>query len=257
MPCSLMQSSLDPLTVEQLKLAFHQVPGLTAMDALTLGRDAYGILVKSFAPEQARALQSALAAQGIETELVEDANLPALPPLRMVHKLDSTPDALMICDPLGRSFPLPWANVMLIAAGKVRMTEFKDIDVARPAVQQFRKGGPTVEYQRETHEEHHDRWLLDVVITGGALRYSIVADRPGSFLFQYLADRRTDDLAANFKLVVQDLTGNAPGAAVNRGAYYLRENSDQVFYYPTKTTFYNEMTWLLWKMKGGEPNQET
>lgn len=247
-----MQTSLEPPSLEQLKLAFSKVPGLTAMDALTLGRNAYGILVKSFEPDRAQALQSALAAQGIETELVGDASLPALPQLRMVHKLDSTPDALMVCDPLGRSFPLPWKNVMMIAAGKVRLTEFKDIEVPRPAANQYRRygdGAPQVVYERQTREEHNDRWLLEVVITGAALRYSIVADRPGSFLFQYLGDRRTDDLAINFKLVVQDLTGNAPNAAINRGAYYLRENSAQPFYYPSKTTFYNEMIWLLWKMK--------
>jgi len=74
-------------------------------------------------------------------------------------------------------------------------------------------------------------------------------DRPISLLFQYLGDRRTADLATNFKLVVQDLTTNAPEAAVNRGAYYLRENSAVPFNYPTKKAFYDEMTWLLWKMK--------
>jgi hypothetical protein len=50
-------------------------------------------------------------------------------------------------------------------------------------------------------------------------------------------------------MVVKDLTGNAPEAAVNRGVYYLRENSAEPFYYPAKKAFYDEMTWLLWKMK--------
>ncbi len=241
--------------MEQLKQAFCNVPGLTAVDAAMQCRDAFGILARSFEPERAQALQSALAAQGVETEVVDDASLPALPELRVVHRLDSTPDALMICDPLGRSFPLPWKNVLLIAAGKVRMTEFKTVEVARPATNygghvRSRFGGEVVlQYDHETHEETKDRWLLEVVITGGALRYSIVADRPMSLLFQYLGDRRTVDIAANFKLVVQDLTANAPESAVNRGAYYLRENSAQPFYYPTKKAFYDEMTWLLWKMK--------
>jgi hypothetical protein len=252
MTCSVMQKNLEPPTTEQLKLAFCSVPGLTAVDAAMLGRDAFGILARSFEPERAQALQSALAAQGVETEVVDDASLPALPELRIVHRLDSTPDALMICDPLGRSFPLPWKGVMLIAAGKVRMTEFKTVDVPHPAISYGgygRRGESAVVVHHETHEEHNDRWLLEVVITGGALRYSIVADRPLSLLFQYLGDRRSVDLAANFKLVIQDLTANAPEAAVNRGAYYLRENSAQPFYYPTKKAFYDEMTWLLWKMK--------
>jgi hypothetical protein len=255
MSCSVMQKNLEPPTLEQLKQAFSNVPGLTAVDAALQCRDAFGILARSFEPERAQALQSALAAQGVETEVVEDASLPALPELRIVHRLDSTPDALMICDPLGRSFPLPWKSVLLIAAGKVRMTEFKTVDVPHPVLNYGGRGRrgfggePVVQYDHETHEEHNDRWLLEVVITGAALRYSVVADRPLSLLFQYLGDRRTIDVATNFKLVVQDLTANAPEVAVNRGAYYLRENSADPFYYPTKKAFYDEMTWLLWKMK--------
>jgi hypothetical protein len=249
MTCSVMQKNLEPPTMEQLKQAYCNVPGLTAVDAAMQCRDAFGILARSFEPERAQALQSALAAQGVETEVVEDASLPAPPELRIVHRLDSTPDALMICDPLGRSFPLPWKSVLLIAAGKVRMTEFKTVDVPHPVRNYGRHGEVVVQYDHETHEEHNDRWLLEVVITGAALRYSIVADRPMSLLFQYLGDRRTLDIATNFKLVVQDLTGNAPEAAVNRGAYYLREKSAEPFYYPTKKAFYDEMTWLLWKMK--------
>jgi len=250
-----MQTNLEPPTLEQLKEAFRGIPGLTAVDAAMLSRDAFGILARSFEPERARALQSALAAQGVETEVVDDAGLPPLPELRIVHRLDSTPDALMICDPLGRTFPLPWQNVMLIAAGRVRMTEFKSVDVPHPVMNYgrtgpYRMGGEViVQYDHETHEEHHDRWLLEVVITGAALRYSIVADRPMGLLFQYLGDRRTPDLDTNFKMVVKDLTGNAPEAAVNRGAYYLRENAAEPFYYPSKKAFYDEMTWLLWKMK--------
>jgi hypothetical protein len=256
MPCSVLQTNLEPPTVEQLKVAFSQVPGLTAMDAYTSGRDAFGILGHFAEPDHALALQSALAAQDIETEVVDDASLPPPPQMRMVHKLDPTPEALMICDPLGRSFPLPWPNVMLIAAGLVRMTEFKTEAVPvlsspppAAAFDGFRSSGLGLSYQRQTHEELHDRWLLDIVITGGALRYYVTVNHPDNLPFHYLGDRRTRDLATNFKLLVQDEIASAPNASLNRGAYYLRENNDKPFYYPTKAAFYNEMTWLLWKIK--------
>src|SRR5580693_8641542 len=127
MSCSVMQKNLEPPTMEQLKQAFCKVPGLTAVDAAIFSRDAFGILARSFEPERAQALRSALAAQGVETEVVEDASLPVLPEARLVHRIDCTPDALVIYDPLGRSFPLKWENVMLIAAGRVNLVEFKDI----------------------------------------------------------------------------------------------------------------------------------
>jgi hypothetical protein len=249
MSCSLLQKSgLEPASIDRLKLAYRSVPGLTEMDAFTLGRDAFGILARAFDPERARALQVSLAAQGIESELVEDADLPVLPEMRSVHKLDPTPDALMICDPLGQSFPLPWKNVLLIAAGRTHLVEFNPLEV--PRVADLGRGHHfSIVYDRETHEEHNDRWMLDVVITGGALRYNAVAQQPGGMLFQYLGARMTDDLADNFKLLVQDLIRNAPEAGINRGAYYLRENSEKTFNYPNRTSFYNEMLWLLWKMK--------
>jgi hypothetical protein len=257
MSCSLLQTSLEPAPIDKLKLAYRATPGLTELDAFTLGRDAFGILARSFDEERARALQVSLAAQGIESELVEDTSLPTLPELRTVHKLDPASDGVMISDPLGRSFPLPWPNVMMIAAGQVRMTEFNPVQVPRVADLGYR-GHPSsnefiVVYDQETREEHNDRWLLDVVITGGALRYSVVADHAGSFLFHFLGDRQSTDLVTNFKLLVQALIAGAPNAAINRGAYYLRENSDKPFYYPTKTSFYNEMTWLLWKIKPAPP----
>src|SRR3954452_19660277 len=116
---AVMQKSLEPPTVEQLKIAFRGIPGLTPMDAYTLGKDAFGILVKRFPFERASALQAALAAQRIETEVVDEATLPEMPPGRHVNCLACTPEALMVSDPLGRSFPLEWKNILLIAAGKV------------------------------------------------------------------------------------------------------------------------------------------
>lgn len=41
MPYAVMQKSLEPPTVAQLKNAFRGIPGLTPMDAYTLGKDAF------------------------------------------------------------------------------------------------------------------------------------------------------------------------------------------------------------------------
>jgi hypothetical protein len=252
MTCSLLQKSLEPPTIEQLKLAFRGVPGLTEMDAYTLGRDAFGILARSFEPARAEALKLALAGQGIETEVVADASLPVLPEARLVHRIDCTPDGLLIYDPLNRSFPLQWENVMLIAAGQANLTEFNDIRTEKRVPRYGYRGyGPAYEtvVEHQTKEEHHDRWLLEVVISGAGLRYSVNADAAKGLLFLGLGERRTNDLTANFKLLVRDMLKGAPQAAINRGAYFLRENSTDPFYYPGKKAFYEEMVWLLWKMR--------
>src|SRR4051794_33090931 len=97
MPYAIVQKSLDLLpTVEQLRNAFKGIPGLTSADAVILGKDAFGIVVKRFSRENAIKLQAALLAQGVETEVVEETGIPGLPPGKNVNRLDCTPEALVI-----------------------------------------------------------------------------------------------------------------------------------------------------------------
>ena len=99
--------------------------------------------------------------------------------------------------------------------------------------------------------------MAEIVIRGGGLRYNLEAEQAAQPLFAYLADRRTDDVSRNFQLLIQDILQNTPQAAVNRGAYYLREGNSAAFIYPTKNAFYDEMTWLLWRLgRQGQPNPE-
>jgi hypothetical protein len=254
MPYAVMQKSLEPPSIEQLRAAFRGVPGLTEADAHILGQDAFGILVKHFTFENATALQTALAAQGVETEVLEEGLLPELPPVRFVMRVDCVPDALMIYDPLGRSFPLAWDQILLIAAGKVAMDEFKQVRTQALVVQHSQhETSETI----TTKEQWNDRLLLEIVVSRAVLRYSITADKCPGPLFEYLGTRRTDDLANNFALLTQDLIRFAPQATINQGAYYLRENCEKPFYYHSKSAFYEEMTWLLWQLslQGDKSNE--
>jgi len=253
MSYAVLQKNLEPPSLDQLKNAFQNVPGLTALDAFGVGKDAFGILVKGFDLDSASRLQSALAAQGVETELVDEAALPPLPEIRNVHRVDCTPDALMIYDALGRNFPLKWVDVMMIAAGSVRLIDFNTVEVRRPVAHHGRGGDSPVTL--EIKEQPADHWILEIIVSGAALRYSIVADHAECLLFQYLDSRRTRELAGNFKLLVQDLTKAAPQATVNHGAFYLRENSPTPFHYPSKNAFYEEIVWLLWQNISKRPSE--
>ena len=62
------QTGLVPPSAVQLENSFHEVPGMTAMDVSSLGKDAYGALAKDLELERALAMQSALAAQGVTEE---------------------------------------------------------------------------------------------------------------------------------------------------------------------------------------------
>jgi hypothetical protein len=111
MTCSVMQTGTQSPSMEQLQTAFRQVPGLTALDVSMLGKDTYGLLVKGLEFDRAAAMRSALASQGIETEVAEDAVLTELPPPKQLNKAAFTPEALQIYDLLGRAIPLEWNHI--------------------------------------------------------------------------------------------------------------------------------------------------
>src|ERR1039458_3881212 len=228
MSCAVMQTDPDPPSADQIKNAFAQVPELTAMDAAILGRNAFGVLAKGFDLAQASAMQAALAAQGVGTEVVEEAALTELPAPRQLTKVEFTPEALRIEDLLGRSFPLEWNNISVIAAGRARLVDFKTEMVERlRAVSEGRHFTMKLVTQAETTEEQNDHWLLEIITGGAALRCRAMADQPEAMLlFQCLGERRGRDPAGNLTLFVQELAKFAPAAVFNHGAFFMRENGD-------------------------------
>jgi hypothetical protein len=248
---AVLQTDLNPPDLELLRRAFRSVPGLTPYDASILGNDAFGILVKNFSAEQATALQGALRIEGLETEIVEQSLLPELPPAKLVNRLEGRQEHLLIFDPLGNSFPLEWRHVQLIAAGAVRLNEFVRYQKPRSVVR-YNGGGqaiPEVEYDSVTREERNFHLLGEIIVTGAALRYSFSADR---FNFAGLGARKTNSPVGNFGLFIRDLIQFCPQAALNRGAAALHLPTSEIFSYPAKTAFHEEIVWRLWQMRKPE-----
>ena len=76
--------------------------------------------------------KGALAAEGIETAVVLENELPQLPPAKFVRQMECLPDALMVYDPIGRNSPVSWDQVLLVAAGNVQVTVFEERQLRRP-----------------------------------------------------------------------------------------------------------------------------
>ena len=248
MPYAVLQTNLETPTIEQLTRACRSVPGLTPADAPILGKDAFGILVEDFSAAQAGALQGALRAEGVETEIVEQTLLPVLPPTKFVHRLDCTPEHLLIYDPLEKTFALEWRHIMFIAAGAVRLTEFvreQRQPKTRVTSGRYQTG---VYFDSDTKEERHFHSVAEIIITGAALRYSLTADK---FNFAGLGERNMQNITANFSMLVRDLVQFGAQAALNRGAEALSQDATKIFSYPSKNAFYGEIVWSLWQMKKG------
>ncbi len=258
MSYAVMQTDVEPPSAEQLKIAFGQVPGLTALDATVLGRDAFGVLVRGLEREQATAMQSALADEGVGSEMVEDALLTDLPPPKELTKVGFTPAGLEIYDLLGGCAPLEWSNIEVIAAGRARLTEFKQEIVSKLVTRPAGRSGVDLKMVTEpvTKEEHNEHLLVEIFTAGPALRYHARADRlEAHLLFQCLGEQQTKDPFTDLTLFVQAVAKAAPAAVLNHGAAYMCQGGDPKFCYPSQTAFYREITWLFWMIatgRGGE-----
>jgi hypothetical protein len=248
MPYAIMQLGLEQPTLEQMQTAFR---GVAAADARILAKNAFGILAQGLTAEEAAAARAGFTTQGVEVESVDERGVPAMPPIRHVRRVDCTPEALLIYDPIGRPVPLAWKDILLIAAGSVVMAEFdrKEEVIKLPTYDPFtgtRKVTYTSYYEQEMRRE---RWLLEIIIRGGALRFSINSHEASGALFQYLGDRQVQGFAGNFQLLVRDVIQYAPEAALNRGACSIRDKPPQPLQYPNRKAFNEEIIWLLWKLK--------
>jgi hypothetical protein len=236
-----MQKELVAPEIEQLAKAFQSVPSFRALDAQTAANDAFGILIRGLDVETAAALQDALNKQAIETEVIDETQLPKLPPAKVMKQVEFLPAQLSMYDPMGRTFTLPWRDVLLVAAGNVRLPE-------------YRKAHGPAEAARNhdfLHEgKHRDGYhlMLELVLAGAVSRYSMIADE---FVFDNLGGRMTNDLGQNFMTLVRDLAEYAPHAGLNRGAFLICENQKEIFPYPSKAAFFEELTWFLWRTSGG------
>jgi hypothetical protein len=245
---AVLQTDLNPPAIDKLQRAFKSVPGLTAADASILGKDAFGILVKNLSEQQAGAMQGALRIERIETEIVDQTFLPEVPRPHFVRRMDCSPEHLIIYDPLGRTFALEWNHIVIVAAGAVKLTDFVRHQKARPVTRYHGDGvsSEEIECDTVTREERNFHMLGEVIVAGGALRYSFTADK---FNFVGLGERRMQDTSANFSLFVRELIQFNPQAKLNRGAGALRANATEILSYPSKNAFYEEIVWMLWQMK--------
>jgi len=242
----LLQKELLPPSVEQLKRAFSVWPALTEIDAQSAARDAFGILLKGLEPEQASLLQEALFKESVETKVVKESDLPAVPAAKVIKQIEFMPTHLSMYDPMKRHIELPWNDLVLLAAGKVRMPEARRIKTSH-GLPQVPEVTPTPDSlsAAKAKDEAHYHLMLEMMLVDGITRYSIMADE---FDFDCLGAEVTANREDNFVLVVRELEQYAPYASLNQGAYLICKELQPPFKYPSKAAVWEELTWMLWRI---------
>lgn len=229
---AIMQKELVVPELAQLKRAFTVLPQLTDMDAQTVVHDAFGIIMRGLDLESAGLLQSALQLEGVHAEVVEESKIPTFPPTKIARQIELGPSHLTLYDPMKRVSEVPWGDIMLLGAGLVRTRE-------QHKVKELETIGGT-----RSKEEIVDHLMVEIFLSGGA-RYSINGDE---FIWEHLGARMTEDRQMNFVLTLAELAQHAPQAGMNRGAFLAAQDPPELFPYPSRPMFNEELTWMLWRI---------
>ena len=257
----LVQSNLDRIDPEALKVAFRAVGELVDNDAHILSADAFGILADGLEVQTARTVASELGRAGISVEVVHEGQITTLPDPHRLRRCECSREVFMATDSLGREVSWDWSKVLLVSGGMVPLREAKRIirDRHKTPLGRFLGGripmgfgvigafgaavAPdrdlSIRYKRESYG------LIDIFVEAEPYRYQIRADK---FNYSYLGERRSRKKLENFAVLVGNMVSCAKGAALNRGAVAIRdEGLEASFAYPTRHAFEEESIWLLYK----------
>jgi hypothetical protein len=239
MSYAIVQKELVTPDVPALTRAFCTLVDLTTIDAQNAANDAFGILWRGLDAERAGMLQAALEYEGIATEVVSEGEFPALATPHVIRQAEITSEFLVAYDSMQRPTNIPWSEVLLLAAGQVhtRETHRRDPLEDTDAVHATR-----------TREEEHERLVIDLFLLDRTTRYNINADE---FKFADAAGAGPEpepDLVTNFMELLGELVRRLPQASLNQGAFFAGQNPPELFRYPSRQAYQEEIVWLLWRI---------
>lgn len=243
--------------------AFRGVPGLTPVDANSIGHPECGMLVRNLTLDQAMALQSNLKATGTNAEIVAEATLPRLPGGKVIRSLECLPETLNIRDSLQHRTAIARQDMKLLAAGSVRFATFerqrKEQEVVTAHVMHLHFHPiplliPMIHRETRTHyvQRESDQWVLrgEMIASVVNQRFIIEAE---NFDYSCLGSNMTGDLATNFCLLMRELVGKYSPPILSRGVTSILADPCELAYYPNKDAFHNELIWCLWRNASQSP----
>lgn len=239
MSYAVLQTTLERLDPARLAAAFEALPNWTRHDAGVIARDQDGLIAQRLTPDEAKQMAAAIRRQGIDVVAVDEHELVELPQIKRLRRLDALPPSLVVYDALGRPTHVEWPSVMAVNAGVVTRTVFER---GEP---EFMGGEYPVVYYPQA-EKNIDGLMAELILDVEPRRCQFEA---ATLNYMYLADRRAmADAVANFLTLLGDLRRHATAAMFGRGALTLLGESDLGYSYRNRTTFEEEMVWMLWRL---------
>jgi hypothetical protein len=242
---AVLQQEFAGVSADHLKRAFSAFVNLTDMDAVRLAAGARGILMRQMNRDSARALQSALAAEGVSVVIVRENDLPRLPEGKALHRVELSDQAFIVYDLLGRQRPIDWTRISLVAVGLVGRFGFARTLTERTELRFNAVSG--VWPKKSTEVGHKLEWdatpVLELLVGAGEERYQIEATE---FPFKYVIDQPDLSPSDKFLWLVREICRRSTGAILNHGARAIHSGEQSVLEYHTRQALADEMVWLMW-----------
>lgn len=243
MAYAIVQTTLEAPSADAIGAAFARLDRFTRHDGQHAAKDAYGVLAEALSEADAQTLQTALAESGIETLVVDEADLPKLDAPSRIRRAMATENALVLYDALGRETAVAWDSIKLLTVGLVAEEEFERSD------QEVIFTDTGIMTLPGDHEQVPKLVrYIDLLRAEQPGRYQIDGS---NFLYDGLGDRMADDWQTNFRTLVGLLVEHATdaGAVLNRGARDMVGPRDSALAYPTRHAYEEEIEWLLWRSR--------
>lgn len=219
MTYALMQTTMEAPPVEALRKAFLTSTALSPADAVFVADDAYGILARDLQGEDAQNIAASLAADGVHVELVAEGDLPRLPEPAMFVGFQFRDHFLRLLNALGEPTDVPYRGIRLVAVG----------------------------YDRQAVR-------IELVFGDATLRYNSTLEH---LAFRHEPTMQGRSPGENLVAMLEQLRRRIPTAVFNRGAHNIAdgppvEHIEDFVAYPRTSAFFEEVVWLLWKLRRDE-----
>lgn len=240
----LVRGGMRP-SAEQIRRAFRAFNHLTDADAIRLAANAEGILMRHLSSDEARAFHRALEAEGVVAAFVSESALVQLSQPTRLHRIELSPEELVVFDQIGRPQRYPWEEIALLALGSLlhvglAKAAFTSVGAGHDALTNaWSKSASSVSHRLERDFQ----MLLEIVTKRDRQRFQIDA---ASFPFGHLTEHRGISPGEKIVWLTGEFILRAPGAMLNRGAQDIRDGGQMVRGYATMQAFNDEMVWLLW-----------
>lgn len=248
---AVLQTSLEqPIDRETLEEAVMATEALSPPDCARLVRELFGIIARDLSQADALALQAALQARDIPTEVVEESRLPALPQPRRVRALNLTEAGIELIDLYDQVTSYEWQHLVFAAGGGLlHLRSVQDHKLETVYVPGGRGGSSDVRAVVVTdhHFENLPEFRLELFLPVESPRVQWVLTKDSVITVNdaHLRLRDGDQLASLLSTLGNALAPEQTNLGIKKAM------SGEEFSYPSVHAFEEEIVWSLYQMAKG------